>query len=366
MSEEYIEYLQEQLAQEIGLYVQDNRIINAFQAVPRHEFIKDFFEFNKTTRKWEPIVVTSAGWLERVYTNIQLVTSLNQYNRPNCSSSKPDIMAKKLACLHLHSGKRVLEIGTGTGYNAAILSCIVGNKNVVTLDINETLLAEAQERLDRIVGPGITVLHVDGRNLPAYLGQFDAILVAASSQCIEPSWIQALNHQGRLIVNWNKSFSKVFFELEKQGEGLIGNVASFGGDFMELHDGNGIAPVQLDWDKYAPVLEEETDFRDHLPCDVDFGFFVQIHIPSLRYSRFKGNVSNQYHYAIGDAQGRLVYLSKKVRGDALLWKELKELHEKFVSLGKPRSKDLSLQIACNGDMTFFYRDNEITVIKSNS
>jgi protein-L-isoaspartate O-methyltransferase len=361
MSVEDIAGLQQNLIEAIRPYVKDQNILHAFQVIPRHEFVGDFFAFNEGTKTWERIQKWSPGWIEHVYTNIQLVTSLNQYNKPDCSSSKPDIMAKKIASLKLQPGKRVLEIGTGTGYNAAILSRLVGNENVVSLDINEALLNDAQQCLNRVVGTGVGVLHMDGRNIPAYLGQFDAILVAASAQQIEPAWIRALNQQGRLIINWNKSFSKVFFELEKHGDGLIGNVAPFSGDFMELHDGDGVAPVSLGWDTKAPILEE-VDFREELLRNFNFGFFVQIHIPSLICSRFLGKTSNQYNYAVKDARDRVIYFSTKIRGDVSLWKEIKDVHEKFINLGKPRRKELYLKVDSDGNKTFYHNNNEIAVV----
>jgi protein-L-isoaspartate(D-aspartate) O-methyltransferase len=363
MSVENIVRLQQNLVESIKPYVQNQNILDAFAAIPRHEFIGDFFEFDEGTKTWERISAHSPGWLEKVYTNVQLVTSINQYNKPNVSSSMPGIMARMIQLLKLKPGERVLEIGTGTGYNAALLSHIVGNTCVTTIDINETLLADAQERLDRIVGPGVTVLFMDGRHLPETLEKFDAIIISASNQSIEPSWIRALNQHGRLILNWNKSFSKVFFELEKQEDGLIGNVASFSGDFMKLHDGNGIAPISFRWDSKAPTLEE-TDFREELLLNFNFGFFVQIHIPSLIYNRFLSKTRKAYYYAVMDSRGRKVYFSTKISGDATLWREIKEAHEKFVSLGKPRRKELSLKVDAQGAMTFFYQGNEIAVVKT--
>jgi protein-L-isoaspartate O-methyltransferase len=358
MSEEETAHLQQDLVEAIRPFVQDQNILHAFEIIPRHEFVGDFYEWDYTDHRWECVAKASPGWLKKVYTNIQLVTSLNQYDKPNVSSSKPDIMASKIQSLKLQPGHRVLEIGTGTGYNAALVGAIVGPQNVVTIDINETLLAMARARIESAIGPGVTVLHADGRNLPEDLRNFDAIIVTGSHDHIEPSWIHALNQQGRLIVNWNKCFSKVFFELEKQDSGLLGTIASFSGDFMYLHDGGGIEPTQLSWDTAASTIEE-TDFRDELIKNSDFGFFLQIHIPSLIYSRFIGKTSNLSYYVVTDARQRIVYFSKKVRGNASLWKEITLVQEKFGRLGKPGRQEMSLKVDSKGNMTFFHHGDEI-------
>jgi protein-L-isoaspartate O-methyltransferase len=185
--------LRNQLVAEIKKDVQDETILNAFRAVPRHEFIEIFF--NRTTtldkmQEWQPIHPSDPKWLTEIYTNRPLTTSIDKNGNPNTSSSQPDIMAKMIRSVHLQPNHRVLEIGTGTGYNAAILAHIVGKENVVSIDINQSLLDTAQERIERIVGTGITLLNADGRNLPETLGRFDAIIVTGSHDRLELSWIK--------------------------------------------------------------------------------------------------------------------------------------------------------------------------------
>jgi protein-L-isoaspartate(D-aspartate) O-methyltransferase len=361
--EEDIESLKQQLVDEISHSVQDQFILNAFRRIPRHEFVWDFFDWDKETREWKRVDPNGPRWIEQIYTNRPLVTSLNQYKKPDVSSSQPDIMAKMIQSLHLQAGKRVLEIGTGTGYNAAILACLVNPENVVTIDINENLLEAVRERLERTVGSGVTVLHTDGRNLAEDLANFDAIIVTASHQNIEPSWIRALVSGGRLIVNWNKSFSKAFVELEKSGEsGLIGNVARYSGDFMSLHSGEGVPiPAFPAWDRQAPLLESR-DFRDEIVRNFDFGFFLQIHFPTLSLYRYHKKSVDAYYYAVKDYSGRVVYFSPYVGGDASLWEEIRQCHEKFIGLGKPRRKSLSLKVAADGTMTFFSEGSQIALV----
>src|SRR6516165_6069276 len=113
----------------------------AFRQVPRHPFIDHFYRLEKTDRRmqWQEVQPSTAqnsdAWLRAVYANQPIVTAFDEYNMPTSSSSSPDAMAFMLDQLQLTTGMRVLEIGTGTGYNAALLAHIVGDThNVFTIE----------------------------------------------------------------------------------------------------------------------------------------------------------------------------------------------------------------------------------------
>ena len=109
--------------------IQTPRVEAAFQAVLRHQFIPD-------TR------------LEEVYSNRVILTKKDQSGQWISSSSEPAIMAIMLEQLDLEPGQKVLEIGAGTGYNAALMAHIVGETGqVVTIDIDDDLVEAAQAHL---------------------------------------------------------------------------------------------------------------------------------------------------------------------------------------------------------------------------
>jgi len=74
---------------------------------------------------------------------------------PTSSSTMPSLMARMLEALDVHDGQRVLEIGTGTGYNAALLCYRLGSANVVSIDIDPGLVAAANEHLGSLRPPGV-------------------------------------------------------------------------------------------------------------------------------------------------------------------------------------------------------------------
>lgn len=343
--------------------VQDPSLLNAFRAVPRHAFVPVFLHRSLdegNQQHWRTISseVDADEWLTEVYKNRPLTISLDQYGDPNSSSSQPDLMALMIQSVCLQPGSRVLEIGTGTGYNAAILGTLVGCHNVVTIDINEQLLAEAQARVERIVGPGMTFLHADGRSLPEQLsgGTFDAIMVTGSHDRIEPSWVKALAPGGHLVVNWKRSFANVMIEAEKIQSRLIGRVAPYGGDFMALHDGAGLERGRS---PYQPLgLVACSEFRPQLFEDRDFGFFLQIKKPSLFYHRHRTR-SGDLAYVVMESTGSrvLYFFPVKIRGDASLWQEISQVSEQYEQLKRPSRSAFQLIVEEDGQMTFRYHEH---------
>jgi protein-L-isoaspartate(D-aspartate) O-methyltransferase len=113
--------------------IQSARVREAFLAVPRELFVSQF--------------ATREG-LEAVYLDAAILTKQNEYGIPLSSSSQPSIMALMLEQLDIQDGMRVLEIGTGTGYNSALLSVLVGRRgHVASVDVDARIAAEARRVL---------------------------------------------------------------------------------------------------------------------------------------------------------------------------------------------------------------------------
>lgn len=104
--------------------------------------------------------------------------------------------------LDVRPGQRVLEIGSGTGYNAALLAELTGpDGEVVTLDIDHDVVARARAAL-HCSGhrERVTVLAGDGRLGAPGRGRFDRIIVTAGAWDIPPAWTDQLSPGGRLVV----------------------------------------------------------------------------------------------------------------------------------------------------------------------
>lgn len=112
--------------------------------------------------------------------------------------SQPFIVAYMTEQLELRPHHRVLEIGTGSGYQAAILSRLA--REVVSVERYRTLADRARERLKAIGCRNVEVLFGDGADLPASVGTFDRIIVTAALNEIPPSLENLLEPEGILIA----------------------------------------------------------------------------------------------------------------------------------------------------------------------
>jgi protein-L-isoaspartate(D-aspartate) O-methyltransferase len=153
----------------------------AFRAVPRHLFVPDVPVEEAYRDQW---IVTKRVGGEAV-----------------SSSSSPEIMAVMLEQLALEPGHRVLEIGAGTGYSAALLSHIVGERGtVVTVDIDADTVAAARAHLEAAGFARVDVVCADDGFGHAPGAPYDRIILTAGAWDLAPAWREQLVPAGRLVV----------------------------------------------------------------------------------------------------------------------------------------------------------------------
>jgi protein-L-isoaspartate(D-aspartate) O-methyltransferase len=153
--------------------IHDPRVLEAMGKVPREEFI-------------------ASHDLRDTYGDHPLPIGAGQ------TVSQPYIVAAMVEALELQSRDRVLEVGTGTGYEAAILGELAAE--VWTIERHEELVDRARETLARLGYSNVHVVHGDGSlGLPKQ-GPFDKILVAAAAPRIPSSLVAQLVDSGRLVV----------------------------------------------------------------------------------------------------------------------------------------------------------------------
>jgi protein-L-isoaspartate(D-aspartate) O-methyltransferase len=112
--------------------------------------------------------------------------------------SQPFVVAYMTEQLHLQKSHRVLEIGTGSGYQAAVLSRLAGQ--VLTIERFRTLADAARVRLERLGCDNVEVMFGDGFDVPPGAGQFDRIIVTAAMEQIPEGLIERLEPGGILIA----------------------------------------------------------------------------------------------------------------------------------------------------------------------
>lgn len=174
----------------------------AVASVPRHLLVPTTYQQDETGQ-WREIDTTSPAGLDLVYSPETLVTALEDRNGAQhavSSSTKPDLMVRMLELLAVEDGHRVLEIGTGTGYNAALLTHRLGDDQVFSVDIDSELVDLARERLTRF-GCRPTLVAVDGEHGLAAHAPYDRILATCSVPSIPQEWAEQLAEHGRVLVD---------------------------------------------------------------------------------------------------------------------------------------------------------------------
>jgi protein-L-isoaspartate(D-aspartate) O-methyltransferase len=179
-------------------------LIAAFRATPRHRFLRRIWHYSRQ-HGWREIHTDAPGRqeLRLLYADRALTTRLSepapgQPPLPISSSSQPSLMAEILEDLRLAPGMKTLEIGAGTGYNAALLAHVVGQ--VVSLEIDRRVLAEAAEHLQAFPDRRVELQHGDGRLGCPEQAPFDRILVTAATLDLEPAWLEQLVEGGLLLA----------------------------------------------------------------------------------------------------------------------------------------------------------------------
>ncbi len=176
----------------------------AFRAVPRHFFLPRVDVATVYSGEAIPIKHGSDG----------LAIS---------SSSEPAVMAVMLEQLRVEPGNRVLEVGTGSGYNAAVLSSLVGEHGrVTTVDIDEDLVHQALDNLRANGATNVEAVVADGWAGVPTAAPYDRIIVTVGVWDISPHWVQQLAPTGRLVVPlWLRNGTQASVALRPHDGGLI-------------------------------------------------------------------------------------------------------------------------------------------------
>jgi protein-L-isoaspartate(D-aspartate) O-methyltransferase len=205
----------------------------AFLQVPRELFVQQF---------------AREEGLEAVYANRLIVTKRDRHGLPLSSSSEPRIMAAMLEALELEEGMRVLEIGTGTGYNAALLKTLVGRRGrVVSVDLDRELASVARGALRAGGGYPVRVLCGDGHDGYARAAPYERIVATGSSAHVPRAWLDQLRDGGllELPLRLRSEGALAIATFQRVGETLESQ-SIVSGRFMPLRGeaaGAGLPPV---------------------------------------------------------------------------------------------------------------------------
>ncbi|MGW8374351.1 rRNA adenine N-6-methyltransferase family protein [Streptomyces sp. ODS28] len=179
--------------------------------MPREAFVPEWFEF-EDGGWYRPMRGDGLGGIRRVYEDDTLVTRVGGIaphqvegrisERPTSSSTRPGLVVRMLEELHISPGMRVLEVGTGTGYSTALLTHVLGDRNVTSVELDATLSARAAVALGGLgYRPGLVV--ANGLASPPASPDgtpWDRAVVACGVHTVTPELLSRVRSGGELLV----------------------------------------------------------------------------------------------------------------------------------------------------------------------
>lgn len=327
----------------------------AFEDVPRHAFVPRFYDdAGKVIDRADPKMF--AEWFAAVHKDRALVTQRTT-GTATSSASQPSVMAVMLEALAIEDGMNVLEIGTGTGYNAALMAHRLGDEQVVTVDLTADITDPAR---DRLAAAGHRPLVITGDGAAGYPDRapYDRIIVTCRLDRIPLALIRQL-HDGALIV---APVGNAVARIRRTGDGSAeGRFLPGGAFFMPLRHG----PVALGPAR-RPDLPAGPGRPSTLPAaavsDNSFRFLASIVEPALVWQYELSEAAGERYDEDGDVQlvigarvwsrdGSLAHLhpdgTVTESGPRLLWGNLERAYAAYRDAGEPAADRYGITIKDN-------------------
>ncbi|HEX3955294.1 MAG TPA: methyltransferase, FxLD system [Trebonia sp.] len=224
----------------------------ALRAVPRHLFVPGI-----------P--------LSQAYANDVVLTKRDPQDAPISAASQPSIVALMLEQLGVERGHNVLEIGAGTGYNAALLAHLTGPEGqVTTIEVDADLVPKARAALGEAGYPDVSVVLRDGALGYPDRAPYDRVIATVGAWDLPLAWLDQLGPAGRLVVPLRIRGSvtrSIAFERDDSLPGIPRwrGVSSEMCSFMPLRDGVADDPARL----IPLTLDNTVGLAAHQDQDID-------------------------------------------------------------------------------------------------
>jgi methyltransferase of ATP-grasp peptide maturase system len=339
----------------------DPRWRAAFAGVPRHVLLPRFFRPAGSVG-WVAVDSADPGWLSYVYADRVLVTQLDgdpsrwEQARaqggirgvPTSSSSMPAIMAVMLEALQVADGQRVLEVGTGTGYNAALLCHRLGDSLVSTVDVDAALIEEARVRVADC-GYHPTCVAGDGADGYPLDAPYDRVLCTCSVSTIPLPWLEQTRPGGLVITALHRPLGAGVVRIVA-GEGPCGRgrVLADDGRFMPLRAHR--QPFDEDFVFTLTGADGSTRVTE-LPAATlaspasPFEFFAGLGLPDV-VALARPGATVLYH---PDGSWARHWIERSRRlvtqdGPRRLWDEAEATYARWLTLGRPRRSRFGITV----------------------
>ena len=273
----------------------------AYWRVPRHLFVPPDVWAETERGDYAPLrfEAQTTAWWAAVYADQYIVTQVDDGDPAgrdgrglvsSSSASQPSFVFRMLHALEVAGGMRVLEIGTGTGYNAGLLAARLGGDRVVTVEADPRLAADARSSLDRAgLRPGV----VTGDGTAGYApgAPYDRVLSTAAVRRVPWAWVAQTRPGGRIVTPWGTAFyNNALLRLSVAEDGTASGRVIGDAPFMWVR-GQRVRPVRLRdvvHDEARAARSTTTIAPSAVYGDDDAAFAVGLLVPDCQRLVFDG------------------------------------------------------------------------------
>jgi protein-L-isoaspartate(D-aspartate) O-methyltransferase len=205
--------------------------------VPDDVWVVKDAKWVQVSRQTEP-----SEWERLVSSENAITTHLKDGIWPSSSSSSPGAMASMISVLRIEPGMRVLEIGTGTGWNAACMAAL--GAEVVSVEIDHVIAARARDSLRAAGHDDVVVVTGDGELGAPEHSPFERILSTAAAQRVPYAWVEQCRDDGLIVTPYTgEGYRYGLIALTVSGGVAKGGIAGTAA-FMPLR-GQGVSPPDV-------------------------------------------------------------------------------------------------------------------------
>lgn len=340
-----------------------------FEAVPRHLFIPDTV-WVEADRGWAPLSRQSRPqeWWDLVYRDGYVVTQVDDGRAAEpgavgsystSSASQPSLVMQMLRQLDPGPGDRVLEIGTGSGYNAALLAGRVGAANVTTVEISESLAQQARITLDEAGFGQTRVLVGDGTFGWRPAAPYDRVISTAGVQRVPYDWVAQTRAGGVIVTPWGTGYhNDALVKLTVGADGTASGGFAGSAPFMWMRDQRVILGALSDYVNEADRPDQRQTRLDPQEMfgrgDVDFAISTRVRDCSWHRFDATGGPGEFTVWLVHLGPGERSWASidrepdgrhvVEQYGPRRLWDEVEAAYAWWVDIGRPARERFGLTV----------------------
>ncbi|MFN2494445.1 MAG: ATP-grasp peptide maturase system methyltransferase [Pseudonocardiaceae bacterium] len=332
-----------------------------FQRTWRHPYVPSFYPALDAPCLLSIDPQRRGEWLAAVYSDQTLITKVVQvplspalrpgtYPVYTSSSTMPSLVLRMLEALDVRDGHRVLEIGTGTGYHAALLCERLGSQHVTSVDIDPELVDLARERL-AANGYAPTLAVVDGAGGYPPDAPYDRIIATCAVPAIPPAWLAQAAPGAVILADVHGPLGGTLVRLAVDSDGTaIGRFLPDWAGFMWLRHTPGVPATEppLWCDDESVESDSEVD-PALVSTDGLFGFVAQWHLPDVIWGPAIQDGQPAVHLWAPDGSRAAVRTTRtrgtfpvSQTGPRRLWDRIEAAHAFWHRAGRPRYEQFGL------------------------